>query len=221
MTGNGAQIAAAAGAGSETAARAANDWQAVRADASIQYAPLAPVKPPEPPAWLAWLGEWLQGIFGPVGKGMATGFFVIVALALLYIGWRVLRRMLDARRDAVPRSEPEWAPDRAEAVALLEDADRLAAEGRFAEAVHLLLRRSVGHILEARPDWLRPASTAREIAELPMLPARAREAFGAIATRVERSRFALRHLDAGDWTEARAAYADFALADLKVSGVPA
>jgi hypothetical protein len=39
--------------------------------------------------------------------------------------------------------------------------------------VHLLLQRSVHHIAEARPDWLLPASTAREIAGFPG-PARAR-----------------------------------------------
>jgi hypothetical protein len=107
--------------------------------------------------------------------------------------------------------EPEWIPDRDAAVALLEDADRLAADGRFGEAAHLLLQRSVHHIAEARPDWLQPASTAREIAVLPMLPERARQAFGAISTRVERSLFALRELDAADWQAARAAYAEFAL----------
>ena len=56
-----------------------------------------------------------------------------------------------------------------------------------------------------------PASTAREISVLPMLPERARSAFAAIASRVERSLFALRALDAEDWQAARAAYADFAL----------
>ena len=44
-----------------------------------------------------------------------------------------------------------------------------------------------------------------------MLPERARSAFAAIASRVERSLFALRALDAEDWQAARAAYADFAL----------
>jgi hypothetical protein len=105
----------------------------------------------------------------------------------------------------------EWAPDRDAAAALLEEADRLAAAGRYGEAVHLLLRRSVDHIAEARPDWLLPASTAREIAQFPMLSEAARRAFRVIAVRVERSLFALRDLDADDWRAARAAYADFAL----------
>jgi hypothetical protein len=44
---------------------------------------------------------------------------------------------------------------------------------------------------------------------------RAREAFAIIAARVERSLFALRELDLGDWQASRAAYADFALQDFR------
>ena len=54
-------------------------------------------------------------------------------------------------------------------------------------------------------------STAREIAGLAALPERARQAFAHISVRVERSRFAMRGLDAADWQSARAAYAEFAL----------
>lgn len=208
MTVEGAKIA-----GSQAAADAARDWQAMRADSAIQYAPLPPVKPPETPDWLKVLGEWLQAILGPLGKPLAILFAAALVLLILFLLWRLLLRFRDVRL-AKDTPQPEWAPDRAAAVALLEDADRLAAEGRYGEAVHLLLRRSVSHISDARPDWLLPASTAREIAAFPMLPERARQAFAAIATRVERSLFALRDLDAADWTAARSAYADFALAKL-------
>lgn len=217
----GAQIA-----GSTAAQDAARDWQALRADGDIQYAPLPPVQPPrpaEPPEWLKalaeWLGRLLDGLFRPVGEALGVSWPVmqkvgiaLAALIVLAVLWFwVLRPLLDARRSRPAGEEPEWSPDRAAAVALLEDADRLAAEGRYGEAAHLLLQRSVHHIAEARPDWLQPASTAREIAVLALLPERARQAFAAIATRVERSLFALRELDAADWQAARAAYADFAL----------
>jgi hypothetical protein len=213
-------VAGAQIAGSTSAADAARDWQAMRADAAIQYAPLPPFKPPQPPGWLKTLGEWLRGILEPVGNAIGVSWPVIekvlIALAIvfvLWIVWRLAAPLLDRMREPKPAEEPEWAPDRAAAATLLSDADRLAAEGRFGEAVHLLLQRSVGHISEARPDWLLPASTAREIAAFPMLPERARQAFGVIAARVERSLFALRDLDAGDWAAARSAYADFALAN--------
>jgi hypothetical protein len=208
----------------------ARDWQALRADGDIQYSPVKAPTTPEPPGWLKNFSEWLDGflrkIFGPLGEWLGVSWpavktigIALLILAVLAILWFwVLRPLLDAR---LPRrskeTEPEWAPDRAAAIALLEDADRLAVEGRYGEAAHLLLQRSVHHIAEAGPDWLQPASTAREIAVLPMLPERARQAFSAIATRVERSLFALRDLDLADWQAARAAYADFALQ--RLSGV--
>ncbi len=216
MTVEGAQIA-----GATAAQDAARDWRALRDAGDIQYAPLPPIKPPQTPDWLKQLGEWLKKLLEPVGEALGVSWPVLeklaVALAILLVlvlAWRLLQPLL--RRFRRPRvvEATEWTPDRAAAAALLEDADRLAEAGRFAEAVHLLLQRSVGHIAKARPDWLHPASTAREIAALPMLPRRARRAFSEIAVRVERSLFALRDLDVADWQAARAAYADFALQDL-------
>lgn len=193
------------------------DWEALRASGDIQFAPVPPVKPPETPGWLKTLGEWLESVLEPLGEALGLSWPVVEAILLalaallaLLLVWRLLVPWL-ARRRRPAAADPGWVPDQALATALLEDADRLAGEGRFAEAVHLLLRRSVSHIAESRPDWLQPASTAREIATLAALPERARQAFAAIATRVERSRFALRDLDADDWQTARAAYADFAL----------
>lgn len=217
MTRQGAPIAADDALGGQAANEAAlRDWQAIRADADIQYAPLPPVKPPEAPGWLRLLSEWLHDLLEPLGRVLGISWPVVekvllalAALAILFILWRLLRPLLQRRRAA---AEPaEWSPDRAAAVALLEDADRLAAEGRYGEAAHLLLQRSVHHIAQARPDWLLPASTAREIAVLPTLPEAARVAFGRIAGLVERSLFALRDLELADWQAARAAYADFAL----------
>lgn len=218
MTVEGAQIA-----GSTAARDAARDWQALRQAGDIQFEPLPPFQPPETPAWLQKIGEWLRWLFEPLGEALGVSWPVIqnllLALAILlalFLLWVLLVRPLLERYLArqTPEAEDEWAPERDAAMALLEDADRLAREGRFDEAVHLLLRRSVHHIAEARPDWLLPASTAREIAAFPMLPDRARQAFAVIAHRVERSLFALRSLDEADWLAARAAYADFALAGL-------
>jgi hypothetical protein len=211
-------------AGSTSAQDAARDWQALRADSDIQYAPVKPPKVPEAPDWLRRFSEWLEAflrkIFGPLGEGLGVswpvlktiGIALLILLVLAILWFWVLRPLLEARlARRAGQEEPEWAPEHTAAAALLADADRLAAEGRYGEAAHLLLLRSVHHIAEARPGWLQPASTAREIAVLPMLPDRARRAFSVIATRVERSLFALHDLDLADWRAARAAYADFAL----------
>ena len=213
VTGSSATIAG-------SAADAARDWEAVRQSAQIQYAPLPPMKPPETPAWLEWLDWLLRTIFGPAAKGLVAAWpvlqYVLIALGVtlvLWLAWRLLGPLLERRSRKT--GDDTWAPTREEALALLEDADRLAAEGRYGEAAHLLLQRSVGQIRKARPGALIPASTAREIASLPQLPAAARAAFAVVATRVERSLFALRALDQADWATARAAYAEFALADLR------
>ena len=212
-------------AGSEAAGRDAAAWAAIRADDSIQFAPVAPPKPPVTPEWLLEIGRFLEQLLGPLGQllGVNWPVFRWVLLGLAALGaaallWALVIRPLLDRRRAKPPAEPEWAPERDAALALLEDADRLAAQGDFAEAAHLLLKRSFGEIAAARPDWLSPASTAREIGALPALPERARSAFATIAQVVERSLFGLRGLAEPDWLRARSAYADFALAGLNTSG---
>ncbi len=205
----------------DTAGEAARNWEAIRASADIQFAPLPPIQPPKTPDWLAALGRFLQRVFGPLGEwlGMAWPTFekVLIGLAVvlvLLLLWVLLAPVVRRLRRPRPVVEAPWTPDRADALALLEDADHLAAAGQFDEATHLLLRRSVGQIAEARPDWVHPASTAREIGGLAALPDAARHAFAVIAARVERSRFALRRLSQDDWQAARTAYAQFALVEI-------
>jgi hypothetical protein len=195
-------------------------WRQVRESADIQFAPLPPEKPVEPSLWLQALGRLLRAILEPLGRAIGLSWPVLEKLLIgaagvlvLLVVWRLLAPWIAARRARPEPAADEWTPDPAAAVALLADADRLAGEGEFGEAVHLLLGRSVEQIRAARPHWLRPASTAREIAALAFLPERARAAFAVIAARVERSLFALRALDRADWDAARAAYADFAGAD--------
>jgi hypothetical protein len=185
----------------------------------IQYAPVPPYKVPrsEPPEWLVAIMRFIAKLFEPLGQLLGAGWgaveIVLAALAVLgtaWILWTLYQRWRLTRALVQPTSDTPVI-DRAAALALLEDADALAAEGRYDEAVHLLLQRSVHHIAAARPDWLSPSSTAREIGAIPGLPAAARQAFALIAREVERSLYALRALAAEDWQRAREAYAAFAL----------
>jgi hypothetical protein len=196
----------------------------LRADGDFQFAPLE-VPEQQPPGWwidfLEWLGRALKPVgdflgslgdlIGLSGQAMLWLLGGVAAVLVSLLLWRVVA---DARQRHAAQDEAQahWARDEGEALALLEDADRLAAEGRYDEATHLLLKRSVGQIAAARPGLLEPSSTAREIAVLPALSDRARTAFDTIATRVERSVFALRSLTRDVGQGARAAYADFALA---------
>lgn len=143
--------------------------------------------------------------------------WVLIAIAAAMLAW-LLWRIVQPYLSASPvRDEQADAlqPDREEALALLEDADRLAAEGDYDGAVHLLLNRSVGQIARARPDLVVPSSTARELSRQEALPLAARGAFGIIATAVERSLFALQRLGQDDWQAARGAYSAFALERLR------
>ncbi len=192
----------------------------MRADGDIQFAPV-PIEPIDVPdtgsSWLADLFEWVAWVLGPVGRAVAENWNVVmwvlialIAAILLLAVWRAVRGAAFTKREC-DGGEADFRPDQSHARQLLEEADRLASEGRFDEATHLLLQRSVAQIAEARPDLVPPSVTARELAGLPALPDPARHAFATIAARVERSLFALRQLSADDWHEARAAYAQFAL----------
>lgn len=193
-------------------------WAKARAMGDIEFAPLKPfVAPPvKTPQWeIDWF-KWLASIFRPAGAWLGNHARAIeitaVVLAVLALGWFAWAIWRDRdRRPTAAVVEPTWAPDAASATALLADADRLAAAGQFDAAVHLLLRRSFDDIAAARPEWLTPASTAREITHIAALPGAARAAFTVIAREVERSRYALHALGAPDWVRARDAYAAFAV----------
>lgn len=199
-------------------------WRELRDAGDLQFAPvkLKPPEQPDTPDWLQRLGEWFRELLEPVGRALGMSWptiqYVLIGLGVLLalvVAWYLLAPVIERWRMRQPAAPEEaWTPDRDKAAALLADADRLAGEGRYEEAVHLLLQRSVADIADARPDWLLPASTAREIATFPKLSERARSAFAVIAERVERSLFALRRLDEADWSAARSAYAQFALAEL-------
>ncbi|MDC0886707.1 hypothetical protein OAS19_02825 [Altererythrobacter sp.] len=201
----------------ETAGASRSAWDDVRADGDIQFEPLPAKEIEPPPAWLEALGEVLSAIFGPVASALASSWpvlkWVLLAAAaamLALIVWRLVSPYL-AQPSQSGAEEDQWTPQREEALALLEEADRLAEAGDFSAAVHLLLARSVGQIAAAKPGLVEPSSTARELASQPSLPENARAAFAVIAARVERNLFALRDLGAQDWQQARSAYADFAL----------
>lgn len=184
------------------------------ADNSIQF-DLPRVEPPEPPTWLEPLARFLASIW-PV---LEILFWAALALLLLYILYGIAMRLQGKewprwrKRTKDRATDQSWRPDEAPARALLSEADALAAQGRFDEAVHLILFRSIEDIDSRRPELLGPALTSRDIAALPAIPERPRGAFARIAMLVERSLFALRPLGENDWRDCRAAYEEFAFAD--------
>ncbi len=193
-------------------------WQQLRAGHDLQFSPPPPWQPDPPPPWLEELGKQLARLFTPLARLFGGAWpwvekllIVVAVLGVLWLLWTILSPLIRLRRRAANEDDaPGWIPASEEAMALLRDAERLAAAGDFDGATHLLLRRSVQQLSLARPGLVHPASTAREIAGLRALPDAARGAFGTIASRVEASRYALRPLVEGDWLAARDAYAAFA-----------
>lgn len=170
------------------------------------------------PEWMKVLGRWIAGAVKFLTPYVIDLFWVGVGAAIVLVLYLILREVMGAhwpfRRKASPRQRPvDWRPDPVRARALLADADRLAAEGRFDEAARVLLFRSIDEIEDRRPRLVRPALTARDIGALEAVPPAARMSFGRIASAVETSLFGGRALDAAAFAEARAAYEAFAFGE--------
>lgn len=200
----------------EEAIRAAQ--QRMMQDPGLQHQLPLPkaAEPPNPPDW-EW-ARWVVDVFNFLGPILKVVFWAGLALLVLGLAWFLVREILRTKFGigrqkpvSLKDAEPEWRPDAQAARILLADADKLAAEGRFAEAAHLLLLRSIEDLDSRRPRTVRPALTARDIASLEALPEAARPAFGLIARLVERSLFGGAPVGADDYAGCRRAYEDFAL----------
>jgi len=206
---------------------------ALKADPSVQFNLTSAPPDPKTPQWLKSLLEWLGDLFEPIGRFLGwIGSFMpdapiarillwgVLAIAVLAILWVIYERIRTGdwrlpswRRAPLTEADldEEWTPDDSPAVEWLREADALAEQGRYAEAVHHLLFRSIEDISRKRPETVRPALTSREIGAADAIPAQARDLFVGIVRLVERSLFGGRPVDRGDWANAREAYADFAL----------
>jgi hypothetical protein len=167
--------------------------------------------PPEPPAWLEPFLRVL-GNAAPVLEWVFWGGVAIVVALILYVlVTEIIRRMPRRVRDEGELPKPEYRPAVARAKALLEEADRLAAEGHYSEAARVLLHRSIEDLERVFTLAIGPGLTSREIAQLEPLSNQGRDVFSGIARAVERSLFGGRALGAGDFAQCREAYASFAL----------
>jgi len=216
-----------------TAETVAAAHQALVDDPSIQFT-LSPLPPPaKPPHWLEgalrWLGDllrplgrllrWLGGLLPDAPYARILLWGTIAVLVLLFL-WAAVERLRHGRwhwprwrrrsvAAAVEADQAEdWRPEAGPLRRWLDEADALAAAGRYAEAVHHLLFRSVEDIARHRPGAVRPALTSRELARAAAIPPGARAPFARIAAEVERSLFGGRPLAERDWQAARAAYGE-------------
>jgi hypothetical protein len=182
------------------------------ADRTLQFHFEQPEKPSDPPYWL----KWILDVFEVIAPFMTYIFWAGVAIvAAMILYWIVseLARHLPQKTTEEKRAAdvpvPEFRPAAARARALLEEADRLAREGRFGEAVRVLLHRSIEDMDAAYPATIMPSMTSREISLLAYLSAQGRVTFVKIAQAVEASLFAGRALTAEQFAECRKAYESF------------
>lgn len=177
--------------------------------------------PPKPNPFIKAIGDFFAWVFRNLAG--VFGYLLIAAItgAVLYALWYMFGDVVGFRLSRKPRKagpelseQPDDRPARHQATALLDEADQLAAKGRFAEAVHLLLFRSIEDVRERRAGGIPESLTAREIQSLTDLSARAREALGPIIRIVENSFFGGRPVDKDGWQRARSSYEHFAFGEV-------
>ncbi len=185
-----------------------------RRDLQFDLPNWTPPAPRPPPAWLKGISDFLGHLFSGLGPVLPVLFWIVVAAAVLGLAYLVARELgwieRTARRKTPQAVTDDYRPDAALAQGLLADADELARQGRFAEAVHVLLLRSIDDMRRFRPGSVSPAATSRDLARLEILPSNARPAFASMAQRVETSLFGARAVDAAGYQNARADYEAFA-----------
>jgi len=176
-----------------------------------------PPQPKPPPQWLKYLSRFLESL-GPFLQFIFWAAITAVAAGILYFLFgEAIRVRFGKSGDLEPASPddilPDIRPDADTARSLLEEADLLARAGKFAEAVHLLLFRSIDDIQQRLEGGVPRSLTAREIGGLRQLPEHAKLTLSPIIVIVERSFFGDRDVDQDEWETARGSYENFAFAE--------
>lgn len=177
----------------------------------------AEAPPPEDEAgsnYRSPLGGALNAL-GPLAQVLFWSLIVfLVATLLIFMG----RSALSARRDAAENEKrvkqtstaPSGRPTATLARARLEEADKLAEQGQFAEAVHKLLFRSIEDLEAERKVGFAQSLTAREIGAMDGVSDTAQDALKPINALVEKGIFGAKPLSEDDYAKAREAYSRFA-----------
>ncbi len=161
----------------------------------------------KPSGWWVTLGR----ILGPIMQVLGWVLLTAIVLALLYYaatlsgGWRW-------RRDETPGGPDAMQPvtfDKGAAKDWLREAEELASQGRYAEAVHFLLFSSFDDIRRRLNTVLRPAWTSREILRDVPMRGSAQTALSMLVDTVETSEFAGQQIGSADFYRCRDSYARF------------
>jgi hypothetical protein len=160
----------------------------------------------------------------PVGLGMVAQALLwgLMALAVgLCIFW-LARELTGYAGEAPAEGEPDEdgprtrdGPDRAVVERPLGDADELARQGRFGEAIHVLLLRTLQELARRLPERLPSSLTSREIVERVRMPDDARGALSVLVGAVEVSHFGAATPGPGEFQQCRHYFQTFAEAYMR------
>ena len=163
--------------------------------------------------------------FGAIGQILLWGLVIAAAFMLIFF---IAREYAGLRRRSGRETEGDEAgevasPGAAEPALpedLLAEADRLAARGAFAEAVHLILIHSLRRLEAGGTAVLGASLTAREIISRAGLQEQARRWFSYIVSASELVHFGGRSADASAYAKCRDAFEKLAGETARVGQTP-
>ena len=141
-------------------------------------------------------GVNLPPVSAPVigaGAELTRTLFIVLAVAVgvLIIVWVVRTGFQKMASAESAESEPEVKDEEAGPERQLDvgDATRLAAEGRYGEAIHALLLAAIQHFAARAHLQVQPSRTSRELARVLPLSGESRAKFNELVLAVERTLF--------------------------------
>lgn len=141
---------------------------------------------------------------------LVLGIAVAVVLLALIVRDKLLNKSAAKRQRRSAKSdaeEPEDVDIRMDAATAQSEIERLAAQGRFAEAMHIILLQCLGELRAHLRISIADSLTSREILQRVQMEQRAREALSDIVRRVEVSHFGLRQPTENDFLACRNSFA--------------
>ena len=214
--------AALAQAGAYDAEEVRESRDRVLADSRYQTGPPAPeetskIVPFRIPPWLAETLYW--GIL--IGVAALVLFFLVNLLVDFLRDRSAFKRNRERPAEGLQRVETPLAGPRSFDPRSLAEADQLAAEGRFGEAIHLLLLVAMDSLHRELGPRVAPAMTGREVLRLPVLPGATRAPLSRMVELSEINHFGGRRAAEPEYRDCRADFLRLGGEEPAPAGAPA
>ncbi len=153
---------------------------------------------------------------GPLSAIATALLWVLLAVSVALIGFMVFRELSGYEADELAGDEaPEEAADRGDDAVVqapLGDAEALAGQGRYGEAIHVLLLRTLEELARRVTVRLPRSLTSREILSRVAVPDEARVALSDLVGAVEVTHFGSHEPSQSDYLACRERFQRFAAA---------